>query len=117
MNSHAQAFRRHRKVATNPVGGDDTNVASISGFPIGSNSMSDDRFTAPRTNPPQNSENPISEIVVSGTVQFLDFFALVVAAIVAYGFYVYLHLGYGGFFFFFSFTPPRGAVALFFLLW
>ena len=116
MNSHAQAFRRHRKVATNPVGGDDTNVASISGFPIGSNSMSDDRFTAPRTNPPQNSENPISEIVVSGTVQFLDFFALVVAAIVAYGFYVYLHLGYGGYFFLYTFTATGGAIAFVFLL-
>ena len=58
----------------------------------------------------QNIDDPISEVVVSGTLQFLDFCGLVVSAIVSYAVYVYGHLGYGGYFFLYTFSATGGAI-------
>ena len=64
----------------------------------------------------QNSDDPISEIVVSGTLQFLDFCGLVLTAMISYGVYVYGHLGYGGYFFLYTFSATGGAVVFIFMM-
>ena len=64
----------------------------------------------------KNSDEPISEIVVSGTLQFLDFCGLLVSAMVSYAIYVYGHLGYGGYFFLYTFSAAGGAVVFIFIM-
>jgi Undecaprenyl-phosphate glucose phosphotransferase len=101
-----------------------TTVSKSGGIAANSVSVADDRFDKPRVvkrqNPEspriRNSEDPISEIVVSGTVQFLDFCGLVISAIVSYAAYVYGHLGFAGYFFLYTFSAAGGAVVFIFIM-